>query len=254
MSDSQEIEKINLMGFIINIYKNDNCISETLKSGFFWDIDCLDLYTKYYIPNTDILDIGGYIGTSSLLFSKIIGTNNIIHTFEPVNYKCLQKNITDNNLNNKIKLYNCGLSNVNGKIKSPKINYHEKNNYGGISIAFLHDNPINEQLLNNDINSDDINSDDYINLKKLDDFDIKNVGLIKIDVEGFELSVLEGAIDTIKNNNYPPIFIEIWGVEHWRSNYRDYYIENANKIKSFLTNMNYKEIHIKGDDYLFYHE
>jgi FkbM family methyltransferase len=249
MSDSQEIEKINLMGFIINIYKNDNCISETLRNGIFWDMDFLYLYSKYYKPNTDILDIGGYIGTSSLLFSKIVGTNNIIHTFEPVNYKCLQKNITDNNLDNKIKLYNCGLSNVNGKIKSPKINYHEKNNYGGQAIALLHDSHINEQLLN-----DDINSDDYINLKKLDDFNIKNIGLIKIDVEGFELSVLEGAMETIKNSNYPPIFIEIWGVECWRENYRDYYIDNANKIKSFLINMNYKKIHIKGDDYLFYHE
>jgi FkbM family methyltransferase len=37
-------------------------------------------------------------------------------------------------------------------------------------------------------------------IKKLDDFNFNNVGFIKIDVEGHELSVLHGARETIKRN------------------------------------------------------
>lgn len=48
----------------------------------------------------------------------------------------------------------------------------------------------------------------------LDSFNIKNVGLIKIDVEGMEYDVLKGSLKTIILNNYPPILFESWPVGH----------------------------------------
>jgi FkbM family methyltransferase len=45
-------------------------------------------------------------------------------------------------------------------------------------------------------------------MKRLDDFEFKNVGFIKIDVEGYEASVLEGGIKTITESK-PSILIEI---------------------------------------------
>jgi FkbM family methyltransferase len=48
---------------------------------------------------------------------------------------------------------------------------------------------------------------DNVLVLKLDDFVLDNVKLIKIDVEGFELKVLKGAIRTIIRNK-PDIFIE----------------------------------------------
>jgi FkbM family methyltransferase len=45
-------------------------------------------------------------------------------------------------------------------------------------------------------------------IKKLDDFNFNNVGFIKIDVEGHELSVLYGAKSTIERNR-PALLIEI---------------------------------------------
>jgi FkbM family methyltransferase len=43
----------------------------------------------------------------------------------------------------------------------------------------------------------------------------KNVRLIKIDVEGHELEVLKGGIETAKANNYPPIIFEAWTWKPW---------------------------------------
>lgn len=45
-------------------------------------------------------------------------------------------------------------------------------------------------------------------IKKLDDYNFNNVGFIKVDVEGHELSVLHGARETIKRN-LPALLIEI---------------------------------------------
>ncbi|MEO8768983.1 MAG: FkbM family methyltransferase [Ferruginibacter sp.] len=47
-----------------------------------------------------------------------------------------------------------------------------------------------------------------VQIRKLDDFNYNNVGFIKIDVEGHELSVLHGGRETIKRN-LPALLIEI---------------------------------------------
>lgn len=47
-----------------------------------------------------------------------------------------------------------------------------------------------------------------VEAKRLDDMGLKNIGFIKIDVEGFEKEVLEGAAQTIKMN-HPTLLIEM---------------------------------------------
>ena len=59
-----------------------------------------------------------------------------------------------------------------------------------------------------------------VTVKKLDDFRIEHVGFMKIDVEGFEPEVLQGAKETIKNSK-PNIFIEIEQRYHKQSNVVD---------------------------------
>jgi hypothetical protein len=49
-----------------------------------------------------------------------------------------------------------------------------------------------------------------VDVKTLDSFSFRNVGMIKIDVEGFEKNVLQGAQETLKANGYPRIFFESW--------------------------------------------
>ncbi len=48
--------------------------------------------------------------------------------------------------------------------------------------------------------------------KTLDSFNLKNIGLIKIDVEMHEYEVLLGAEHTIISNDYPPIVFECFDV------------------------------------------
>jgi len=48
---------------------------------------------------------------------------------------------------------------------------------------------------------------DKIDVTTLDSYKLKNISMIKIDVEGHEEEVLKGAVDTIKKN-HPIIFVE----------------------------------------------
>lgn len=57
-------------------------------------------------------------------------------------------------------------------------------------------------------------SDPYeVETKPLDFFNFKNVGFIKIDVEGYEERVIRGGLLTIISNKYPPILFECWDVD-----------------------------------------
>ena len=55
--------------------------------------------------------------------------------------------------------------------------------------------------------SNKINNSNKVELKKLDEYEFKNIDFVKIDVEGFENQVVLGAEDTLKRNK-PIIIVE----------------------------------------------
>mgnify|MGYP001184277305 CR=1 FL=1 len=120
--------------------------------------------------NGNVLDIGANIGNHSLFFSNYFKK---VISFEPHPkiFKILSLN-TENIKN--IKIYNFGASNKNTSLSM----LENKLNMGGSKLS-----------LNNTTTS--LN----VKLKKLDDFckDLKNITLLKIDTEGHEKEVLEGA-------------------------------------------------------------
>lgn len=69
-----------------------------------------------------------------------------------------------------------------------------------------------------------------VEVKRLDEYDLKNVGFIKIDVEGHEEDVLKGALNTLKNSK-PILLIE--SEERHRS-------DSVQNIQKFLEGMGYK--------------
>jgi hypothetical protein len=69
-------------------------------------------------------------------------------------------------------------------------------------------------------------------VKTLDSMNLHDIGFIKIDVEGNELNVLQGALHTLKQSAYPKILFE--------SNIYD------SELFSFLTSIGYSIIKITG--------
>ena len=174
----------------INFLKNDQIVGSCIKSGSYWEEWMFEYIKKYYKQDTNILDCGAFIGTTSLLMSEILSNNCKIYSFEPIFYDVLFKNVIDNGLENKIEVYPCGLTNKKINLKFKKPNYMDSLNFGGTAIL-----------------SEDHSSNNTINMEALDSFNFNNISLIKIDVEFMEIQVLEGAFELIKKNK-PTIMLE----------------------------------------------
>ena len=180
------------------------------------------LKTLHKVPETHaIIDGGGCILDSALVFREFCPNHKIV-SFEPAKpiYELGLKTIELNNLQN-IRYENLALGDKNEDIK---ICLCTSGNIGANFIIKSHDS--------NAISGRSVRLDDYVKEHNL------KVGLIKTDVEGFEQQLLEGAINTIKEQK-PILLISIY------HKYHDFY-----KIKPWLESLNlgYKFNFFKGID------
>lgn len=195
---------------------------------------------------SNVIDIGANRGNYSYALNKL--KCNII-IFEPNSYcyKILKK-WAENKKN--IILYNIALSDTRG--------YKEL--YIPIDkLGILHDASASLNIQNSNSNVKQ-----RVELKKLDDYNLSNIDFIKIDVEGHENSVINGAINTIKSNK-PTIIIEIEkrhnasSFEEIRETLEDlnyscffYYKNEINSINKFKyeIHQNMKNLTIKNKTYI----
>lgn len=147
------------------------------------------------------LDIGCNKGEYTYAASKFLEPYNI-YSFEP-NPKL---NFTLNKIFSEVNVLPYALSNeeTKAKFKVPSLNGHEDDSLGSLNTENKETNETSADIFE-------------VQCKRLDDvvasYKIKRVDFIKIDVEGFELNVLEGAQHTIEEHS-PLLLIEIEKKHH----------------------------------------
>lgn len=152
----------------------------------------LDDEDKEFLKNKDIIDAGAFTGDTSLPLANLTERN--IYAFEPFedSFRLLEKNIKDNNLTNIIPIKK-SLGNTVGE----KSLYLSGNNIQGITT-----NP-NARRYDQEFRIQETTIDTFVSENDLE------VGYINVDVEGAEMELLNGAINTIKTQK-PILCISIY--------------------------------------------
>lgn len=172
-------------------YKNDLIQKEIANTKDFYEVGMLDsLLNKGVLDSLKkgiFLDIGSNIGNHTLYFFQRAYIQSA-YCFEPVQdtFQILQKNITLNNLQDKTKLFNAGVGEKEGMAQ---IKNYNTNNTGLSQLKICNEGSIPVIAIDNMTFEG-------------------NISFIKIDVEGFELNVIKGMLNTIKKHK-PIIYIEI---------------------------------------------
>jgi FkbM family methyltransferase len=218
-----ELVKIDGTQFLI--FKGQDLISNHLKKELY-ENDLHQLALKLLInePSGTVLDIGANLGTFCVPLARKIPKLKF-HAFEPqriVNYQ-LCANVVINGLDN-VQTYELALSDRDEQLNLVMPDYTKETNIGAFSI--------DKEVRENEYECATTSITNKIYLVPLDLLTFNDVKLIKIDVEGHELEVLQGGLETIKANNYPPIIFEAWTWKPW-------YQEKRKALFDYLEGLGY---------------
>lgn len=161
----------------------------------------INLVKKFIKSGTDSIDVGVYRGVYSYEMSKY---SEKVHSFEPnpIIFKYINKNLKKFIKN--IHLYNFALSNQN-KTMNLKIPIRNSNSNKEIFEEYYE---MGKATIHNENNFENYENFE-IQTKTIDELSFDNkISFIKIDVEGHELEVIEGAKNTIKRDK-PVLLVEI---------------------------------------------
>ena len=164
---------------------NDMYIGKSLDIYGEWCEPELILLENYVLPGDLVIDVGACIGTHTIAFANMVGPGGFIFAFEPqrVNHNILCANVAINSKLNVSCVWS-GASDLKGLAKVPLLNPNTPQNFGAINI-------------------ESFDAGEPVQLIPIDDLKLKKCNLIKIDVEGMETKVIDGAEDTIEQ--YMPI-------------------------------------------------
>jgi FkbM family methyltransferase len=170
-----------------------------------------------------VVDIGANLGSYVVPLAKQHPYLQF-EAFEPqrVIYYQLCANTFLNRLSN-VYAHQAGLSNEQRVTSYVLPNYAEESNIGAFSIDF------DTRLTGYEVRTQGFT--ERMTIITLDTMQYEKVRLIKIDVEGHELSVLQGAEHTLRENNYPPIIFEAWT---WK------FPEKRKAVFDYLENLGYE--------------
>jgi hypothetical protein len=109
----------------------------------------------------------------------------------------------------------------------PAIDYGQSKNIGGFSL----DQQATARI--DSVAVDAQRSGWPVPLSRLDSLTFpKTPALIKIDVEGLELQVLQGATQFLEAHAYPPLLLEAWNL--------DWFKDRREQLLSYLTHLGYE--------------
>ena len=205
------IEKIN--GFWVP--SNDIHVEQWRKGQPFTQNKCLKEFLDWCQAHNQkfntVLDIGAWCGTWSAEFAPYCKK---IYAIEPdrTHVECLLKNLSSFH---NIELLDYAVGDVETTVSLTDDDFTQARRIYSIG---------------------------NISMKTVDSFQFENVDLIKIDVEGFEMNVLRGAKDTLKNCNF--LMIEL------NNNSKKYNSSNA-EIEKYLQELGFTTLIDKWPDKVF---
>ncbi len=188
-----------------------------------------------------ILDIGANLGGYAIpLARKLAPMGGMVYAYEPqrIIYYQLCGNVFLNRLDNCYP-FHMALGETSGQVEIPEIDYSRSFNNGAFSL--------NAEYMNKQPSVVAVASESkqMVDLRRLDDLQFpRRISLIKLDVEGLELSVLKGAQATLQKSGHPPLLLEAWTA--------DWFARQRRELCEFLENLGYK-LFFFGDEILAQH-
>jgi FkbM family methyltransferase len=196
----------------LTVFENDSgALAKSLAQYGEWAENEMAFLRALIDDGATVLDVGAYIGTHALAFSRFVGPSGHVVCFEPQRhaFDVLKRNIEANGLQN-VQLENAVASSEPGRVVIPSIDVKTAASYGSTSLLHALSSEINDiGVKTTDVATEEIE----VPAITIDLLGLSSCALIKIDAEGMEDLVLRGASHTIKQFS-PIVYAECNSLEH----------------------------------------
>ena len=150
-------------------------------------------------PGGVAVDVGANIGALTVPMADLVGPSGMVVAFEPqrVVFQLLCANLALNGIRN-VQALNAAAGSAPGVIEVPALDYEDRGNFGGITLAGgMAAQPAVTLAA----------PPDRVPVRPLDELALKRLDFLKIDVEGMEADVIAGAESTLKRCR-PTLLVE----------------------------------------------
>ena len=173
----------NVDKFLMHLDLDDGGISRVLYSVGQRELAFMTLLKETIQPGMVCVDLGANIGYTTLFMLDQVGAEGYVYAIEPDlhNIMLLMKNSAANNFNDRLEIRRCAISDTDGKIdfwiaKHPNLNSVKKTKHS---------------IRKEEVDCYSLTS--YLQDRRYPNF-------IKMDVEGHEVKIFEGALEYFTKN------------------------------------------------------
>lgn len=173
--------------FLFN--RNDLFIGRALDLYGEWCEREIDLFACLIRPGDVAVDVGANIGTHTIALAQLVTESGLVVAIEAQRtvHHLLVANVALNNMLHVLCLHNA-VGATAGVARVPFLHPGSPNNFGGASVG-------------------DQTSGEPVTVVPIDGLQLATCRLIKVDVEGMEAQVLQGARRTLERHR-PYLFVE----------------------------------------------
>lgn len=170
------------------ILRGDAYVSRSLALYGEYSEGEVSLFSMVVRPGDVVVEVGANIGSLTVPLGRMVGPTGRVIAFEPQRaiHTVLCANLAINGLEN-VWAERVALGRKTGEIKVPALSLNQRANFGGVATGG--------------------DGGETCPLSKLDAYGLKALRLLKIDVEGAEKTVLQGATLTIRRTR-PFLYVE----------------------------------------------
>lgn len=187
-------QKIDYLGSELIVPTKDTSLAPGLIGGYYEKVE-LEIFQALATRCRTVLDVGGNIGLYAVVGGLSLPKDGRLYSFEPIkeNQVYLRRNLALNHLEQRVSLVEAAVGDKNGELKI----YLAKTNGGTHSASRQNANSEGQFEI-----VKQLSLDSFIQDEQLSDVDI-----LKIDVEGFDGHVLRGS-EKLLADQKPTLFIE----------------------------------------------
>jgi FkbM family methyltransferase len=173
------------------IYPGETGLTGNLYCGLHEFLDMAYILHVIY-PDNLFVDIGANVGSYTILACQVKGAKGFCFEPVPTTYQRLIDNLRINNLGEQVQSFNIGLSSKEGE------------------LYFTSDKNCMNHIV---LQGEETNNTIKVKVNSLDTvLENELPSVIKIDVEGFETLVLDGAVKTLSKPSLHSVLMELGGI------------------------------------------